>query len=40
MKFYMEEDLNTERLREFFDRIGSKALSNRIEMLRKVHNLW
>ncbi len=37
---YMEEDLNTERLREFSDRIGSKALSNRIEMLRKVHNLW
>ena len=37
---YMEEELNTERLREFSDRIGSKALSNRIEMLRKVHNLW
>jgi predicted transcriptional regulator of viral defense system len=37
---YMEEELNPERLREFSDRIGSKALSNRIEMLRKVHNLW
>ena len=36
---YMEEELNTERLREFSDRIGSKALSKRIDLLRKVHNL-
>jgi predicted transcriptional regulator of viral defense system len=36
---YMEDDLNAERLTEFSDRIGSKALCNRIKMLRKVHNL-
>jgi hypothetical protein len=36
---YMEDDFNAERLTEFSDRIGSKALRNRIEMLRKVHNL-
>lgn len=36
---FMENDFNAERLAEFSDRIGSKALSNRIEMLRKVHNL-
>jgi len=36
---YMENDFNAERLTEFADRIGSKALRNRIEMLRKVHNL-
>jgi predicted transcriptional regulator of viral defense system len=36
---YMEDDFNTERLMEFSDRIGSIALSNRIDMLRKVHNL-
>ena len=36
---YMEYDFNAERLTEFSDRIGSKALSNRIDMLRKVHNL-
>ena len=36
---YMEDDFNAERLTEFSDRIGSKVLSNRIEMLRKVHNL-
>lgn len=36
---YMEDDFNTERLMEFSCRIGSKALSNRIDMLRKVHNL-
>jgi len=36
---YMEDDLNAKRLTEFSDRIGSKALSNRIEMLRKAHNL-
>jgi len=36
---YMEDDFNAERLTEFSDRIGSKALSNRIEMLRKVHNI-
>jgi len=37
---YMEDDFNAERLMEFSDRIGSKALSNRIKMLRKVHNLY
>ena len=36
---YMEDDLNAKRLTEFSDRIGSKALSKRIDMLRKVHNL-
>jgi len=36
---YMEDDFNAERLTEFSDRIGSKALNNRIELLRKVHNL-
>jgi predicted transcriptional regulator of viral defense system len=36
---YMEDDFNAERLTEFSDRIGSKALSNRIEMLKKIHNL-
>ncbi len=36
---YMEDDFNAKRLTEFSDRIGSKALSNRIEMLRKVYNL-
>jgi hypothetical protein len=36
---YMEDDLNAERLTEFSDRIGSKTLSNRIEILKKVHNL-
>ena len=36
---YMEDDFNAERLKEFSDRIGSKALINRIEILRKVHNL-
>jgi predicted transcriptional regulator of viral defense system len=36
---YMEDDFNAERLAEFSDRIGSKALNNRIELLRKVHNL-
>jgi len=36
---YLEDEFNTERLMEFSDRIGSKALSNRIDMLRKVHNL-
>ena len=36
---YMEEDFNTERLMEFSYRIGSKALSKRIDMLKKVHNL-
>ena len=37
---YMEEDFNMERFTEFCERIGSKALSNRIKMLRKVYNLW
>jgi len=36
---YMEDDFNAKRLTEFSDRIGSKALSKRIDMLRKVHNL-
>jgi predicted transcriptional regulator of viral defense system len=36
---YMEDDLHRERLVEFSDRIGSKALSNRVDMLRKVYNL-
>ncbi|MBG0860416.1 MAG: type IV toxin-antitoxin system AbiEi family antitoxin domain-containing protein [Bacteroidales bacterium] len=36
---YMEEDFNAERLMEFTDRIGSKALSSRVNILRKVHNL-
>jgi predicted transcriptional regulator of viral defense system len=36
---YMEDDFNAERLMEFSDRIGSKALSNRIKMVRKVHNI-
>ncbi len=36
---YMEDDFNTDRLMEFSYRIGSKALSNRIDMLRKVHNI-
>ena len=36
---YMEDEFNTERLTEFSERIGSKALSNRIDMLRKVYNL-
>jgi predicted transcriptional regulator of viral defense system len=36
---YMKDDFNAERLTEFSFRIGSKALSNRIELLRKVHNL-
>ncbi|MCU0378148.1 MAG: hypothetical protein MUD02_04595 [Bacteroidales bacterium] len=35
---FMEEDLNAERFTEFSHRIGSKALSNRIDALRKVHN--
>ena len=35
---FMNDDLNRERLTEFSDRIGSKALSNRIDMLRKVYN--
>jgi len=36
---YMEDDFNAKRLTEFSDRIGSKALSKRIDILRKVHNL-
>lgn len=36
---YMEDDFNAKRLTEFSDRIGSKALNKRIDMLRKVHNL-
>ncbi len=36
---YMEDDFNTERLIEYSNRIDSKALNRRIEMLRIVHNL-
>jgi predicted transcriptional regulator of viral defense system len=36
---YMEDDFNVKRLTEFSDRIGSKALSKRIDILRKVHTL-
>jgi predicted transcriptional regulator of viral defense system len=36
---YMEIDFNVERFTAFSDHIGSKALSNRIKLLRKVHNL-
>jgi len=36
---YMEDNFNAKRLTEFSDRIGSKALSNRIDVLRKVHNI-
>ncbi len=36
---YMEDDFNTDRLMEFSYRIGSKALTNRIDKLRKVYNL-
>lgn len=36
---YMEDDFNTDRLMEYSYLIGSKALTNRITMLRKVHNL-
>jgi len=36
---YMVDDFNTERLTEFSNRIGSKALRKRIDLLRKVHNL-
>ena len=36
---YMEDDFSAERLMEFSDRIGNRTLSNRINMLRKVHNL-
>jgi len=36
---YMKDDFNTDRLMEFSYRIGSKALSNRVKMLKKVHNL-
>ena len=36
---YMEIDFNAEKLMEYSDRIASKALKNRIRMLRKVYNL-
>jgi predicted transcriptional regulator of viral defense system len=36
---YMADGLNVKRLMKFSDRIGSKALRNRIDMLRKIHNL-
>jgi predicted transcriptional regulator of viral defense system len=36
---FLEDEFNTERLMEFNERIGSKALSNRIDILRKVYNL-
>ncbi len=34
---YMENDLHRERLAEFSDRICSKALRNRVDMLMKVY---
>jgi predicted transcriptional regulator of viral defense system len=37
---YMEDDFNTDRLMEYSYRISNKALTNRIAMLRKVHNLY
>ena len=36
---FMEHHFNAERLMEFSYRIGSKALINRIDILRKVYNL-
>jgi predicted transcriptional regulator of viral defense system len=36
---FMEDELNTERLMEFTERIGTKALNNRINILIKVYNL-
>ncbi len=36
---YIEDDLNAERLTEYSARTGSKALNNRVKMLRKVYNL-
>jgi predicted transcriptional regulator of viral defense system len=36
---YMEDDFNKDRLMEYSYRIGSKTLTNRIDILRKVHNL-
>lgn len=37
---YMEDDFNTERFIEYANRIGSKALSDRIDILRKLYNLF
>jgi predicted transcriptional regulator of viral defense system len=36
---YMEDDFNTDRFLEYSDRIGSKALKQRIAILRNVYNL-
>lgn len=36
---YMEDEFNAERLYEYSSRIGNRALSNRIKLLRKIHNL-
>jgi hypothetical protein len=36
---YMENDLNAEKLVAFSDRVNSKALSIRINMLKKAYNL-
>ena len=36
---YMENDFDTDRLMEFSSRFRSKALSKRIEKLRKVHDI-
>lgn len=36
---YMENDIDTDRLMEFSSRFRSKALSKRIEKLRKAHNI-
>jgi predicted transcriptional regulator of viral defense system len=36
---FMQEDLNTERLNEFTARFQSKALTNRVNLLLKIHDL-
>jgi predicted transcriptional regulator of viral defense system len=36
---FMGEELNMERLLEYANRIGNKALSNRINILQAVHNI-
>lgn len=36
---YMEDELNKERLADYSEQIGNKALNNRIELLAKAYNL-
>jgi hypothetical protein len=36
---FMGEELNMERLLEYANRIGNKALSRRINILQAVHNI-